>query len=74
MGEVTTRFPSLKKGQTLKPLNLTRRGPSQHTTIDFYINSTEGYATQFYYETFQPALAERLKQCLGEERFKSINI
>jgi len=27
MGEVTTRFNGLKKGKTLMPLNLTRRGP-----------------------------------------------
>jgi len=73
MGEVTTRFPGLPKGRTLKALNLTRRGPPQHLTIDLYINSTEGYATQFYYETFKPELIERLKECLGE-RYKTINI
>ena len=27
MGEVTTKFSGLPKGKTLKPLNLTRRGP-----------------------------------------------
>lgn len=45
MGDVTIRFAGLQKGKTLKPLNLTHRGPQNNLTIDFYINSTEGFAT-----------------------------
>ena len=54
MGLVESKIKALKKGEMLKPIDLTKR--SGDTKVDLYISCTEGAATDFYKDVFKPSL------------------
>ena len=54
MGSVESKIKALKKGEMLKPIDLTSR--SGDTKVDLYISCTSGAANDFYQDVFKPSL------------------
>ena len=60
IGCVESNINGIPKGQSLKPINLTKRSDSNKFKLTLYCGASEGQATEFYINIYKPAMEKIL--------------